>query len=157
MRRGYWGVLVFTAAVIVGALLPAAAADFKCAPTAPDSMGPFYKPDAPLRASVGTGYGLTGRVKSAHDCAPIPNARIEFWLTNPEGRYDDQHRATVVADDAGVYRFESNRPRDYGFRPPHIHIRVTADGFRSLVTQHYPEEGASNAAFDLVLVPNEKP
>lgn len=129
-----------------------AAADYQCAPTAPDSLGPFYKPDAPMRSSVGEGYVLTGTVKSAEDCAPIPKASIEFWLTNPEGRYDDAHRATVTADGSGGYRFESNRPSDYGFRPPHIHIRVTAEGFKPLVTQHYPEGKASKAEFDLVLI-----
>ena len=96
---------------------------------------------------------LPNTVKSAADCTPIPEATIELWLTNPEGRYDDQHRATVVAGDEGAYRFESNPPRDYGFRPPHIHIRASADGFRPLVTQHYPEEGRSEATFDIVLIP----
>lgn len=145
------GVLAFFALCVAGALT-AAAADYQCAPTAPDSLGPFYKPDAPLRFSVGKGYVLTGTVKSAEDCSPIPRANIEFWLTNPEGEYDDAHRATVVADGSGGYRFESEHPRNYGFRPPHIHIRVTAEGFKPLVTQHYPEAEASKAQFDLVLI-----
>jgi protocatechuate 3,4-dioxygenase beta subunit len=96
---------------------------------------------------------LTGTVRSAADCAPVPEAVIEFWLANPQGVYDDPHRATVVADSSGTYRFESNLPVDYGYRPPHIHIRVTAEGFAPLVTQHYPEDGASKAQFDLVLIP----
>ncbi len=129
------------------------AADYRCPPTAPDMKGPFYKPGAPLRATVGQGYLLTGTVKSAADCAPIAKAAIEFWMVNPEGEYDDAHRATVVADESGNYRFESHNPPDYAFRPPHIHLRVTAAGFAPLVTQHYPEKDATEARFDLVLIP----
>ena len=76
-------------------------------------------------------------------------------MANPDGEYDDQHRATVISDDAGAYRFESHRPPDYGFRPPHIHFRVTAEGFKTLVTQHYPETGTSQARFDIVLLPQD--
>ena len=133
--------------------LPLRAADYRCPPTEPDIKGPFYKPDAPLRSSVGKGYVLTGMVKSAADCAPLPKAAIEFWLANPDGDYDDQHRATVISDVSGKYRFESHRPPDYGFRPPHIHLRITAEGFKPLVTQHYPEDGTTQARYDIVLIP----
>ncbi len=122
-------------------------------PTPADALGPFYQPNAPLRASVGKGYVLSGVVKSSKDCAPIAGARIEFWLAGPSGDYDDDHRAMVVADQAGAYRFESNYPPKYSFRPPHIHLMVTAPGFKTLVTQHYPQKGQSQATFDLVLIP----
>ncbi len=128
-------------------------ADFECAPTAADSEGPFYEPDAPVRSSVGLGYILTGTVQSTKDCAPIPNVQIEFWLANPAGMYDDEHRATVFANQSGSYRFESNFPPRYNFRPPHIHMRITADGFKPLVTQHYPKSDTTTASFDLVLIP----
>ena len=129
------------------------AADYRCPPTEPDIEGPFYKPDAPLRSSVGKGYLLTGMVKSAADCAPIPKAAIEFWLANPDGDYDDQHRATVISDRSGKYRFETEPPPNYGFRPPHIHLRITAQGFKTLVTQHYLDNGTAQARFDIVLIP----
>ncbi len=131
----------------------AAAAEWRCRPTPADALGPFYQPNAPVRASVGKGYMLSGVVKSARDCAAIPGARIEFWLAGPSGDYDDDHRATVVAAGNGAYRFESNHPPKYSFRPPHIHVRVSAAGFKTLVTQHYPKEGQTQASFDLVLVP----
>jgi protocatechuate 3,4-dioxygenase beta subunit len=101
---------------------------------------------------VGTGYVLTGRVLAARTCRAILSARIEFWLANPQGQYDDVHRATVFAGRRGGYRFESNKPPSYESRPPHIHIRVSARGFRTLVTQHYPRAGRTRAAFNLVLV-----
>jgi protocatechuate 3,4-dioxygenase beta subunit len=124
-----------------------------CEPTRPDARGPFYEPNAPVRTSVGSGYVLSGSVLAAGGCEPVRDARIEFWLANPEGEYDDAHRATVLAGERGKYRFESNVPVSYGGRPPHIHIRVTAPGYRDLVTQHYPEAGQKEANFDLVLEP----
>jgi protocatechuate 3,4-dioxygenase beta subunit len=84
-------------------------------------------------------------------CRAISRARIEFWLVNPSGQYDDAHRATVFARRDGRYRFESNRPVGYQGRPPHIHIRASARGFRTLVTQHYPRAGQSRAVFNLTL------
>jgi protocatechuate 3,4-dioxygenase beta subunit len=123
-----------------------------CKPTQPDMLGPFYEPGAPVRTSVGSGYVLSGAVLAADDCKPIRNARIEFWLANPRGEYDNAHRATVFAGERGGYRFEGNVPVSYGGRPPHIHVRVRAPGFEELVTQHYPEPGQRKANFDLVLV-----
>lgn len=125
-----------------------------CPPTPPDALGPFYKPKAPLRNCVGEGYELNGRVLSSKDCAPIKEARIEFWMAGPDGEYKDDYRATVLANESGEYRFESHRPPSYLKRPPHIHIRVTARGFKTLSTQHYPKEGLSKAEFDLVLIPD---
>jgi hypothetical protein len=85
------------------------------------------------------------------DCRPVRRARIEFWLVNEQGEYDDAHRATVVAGRDGRYRFVSNRPSGYDGRPPHIHVRVTARGYRTLVTQHYPRGSITSAVFPLVL------
>ena len=136
---------------LVAAHAGVAAGDARCRPTAPDALGPFYEPGAPVRSKVGSGYLLRGVVRSAATCKPIARARIEFWLVNPQGEYDDAHRATVIAGRNGAYRFESNRPIAYESRPPHIHVRVSARGFRTLVTQHYPRAGRTTARFDLVL------
>ena len=127
--------------------------DPRCPPTAPEPLGPFYKANAPVRTSVGQGYLLRGTVRSAADCRPIAGAQIEFWLAGPNGQYDDDHRATVFSDNSGSYQFESNFPPKYSFRPPHIHLRVSAAGFQTLVTQHYPVKGHTQGNFDLVLVP----
>ncbi len=139
------------------ALLPvlAAAGTYQCQPTAEDEMGPFYRPMAPLRSKIGSGYLLTGTVRSAVDCRPIPAPLIEFWQTGPDGRYDDAHRAAVITDASGSYQLETDFPGDYGRRPPHIHIRVSAKGFQTLVTQHYLQQGSKGAVFDLVLSPGQ--
>jgi protocatechuate 3,4-dioxygenase beta subunit len=127
----------------------------KCQPTPADYLGPFYTANAPVRSSVGKGYQLKGMVISSADCTPIAKANIELWLTGPDGSYDDDHRATIFSNDSGQYRFESNLPPGYSGRPPHIHIRISATGFNTLVTQHYPATGQKAGKFDIVLVPVE--
>src|SRR5215204_2560957 len=92
----------------------AAGGPANCKPTQPDMLGPFYEPGAPVRTSVGRGYSLSGTVLGAAECKPIPNARIEFWLANPRGEYDNAHRVTVFAGERGEYRLESNVPVSYG-------------------------------------------
>ncbi len=136
---------------------PEAAPPVSCQPTPPDSLGPFYVPAAPERSSVGQGHTLRGVVRSSADCSPIPNAQIEFWLAGPNGEYDDDHRATMYANSAGAYQFESNPPPPYSGRPPHIHIRVSAPGHEPLVTQYYPADGQTEGEFDLVLIGQSPP
>ena len=84
--------------------------------------------------------------------AGLARARIEFWLVNEQGEYDAAHRATVFSRRNGSYRFESNRPVGYSGRRPHIHVRVSARGFRTLVTQHHPRASRQSATVNLVLV-----
>jgi protocatechuate 3,4-dioxygenase beta subunit len=122
----------------------------RCAPTRADQLGPFYEPGAAVRSKVGSGYVLRGRALST-SCRPIFRARVEIWLANEQGEYDDAHRATLFTRRDGSYRFESNRPPSYSGRRPHIHVRVSARGYRALVTQHYPRSGRTTAVFNLVL------
>jgi len=133
--------------------VPVAQAPQSCPLTEADMEGPFYEPNAPIRDSVGKGYVLQGVVRSGADCAPIPGAQIEFWMAGPDGEYTDEYRATMLAGDDGAYRFESHFPPPYSGRPSHIHLRVSASGFQTLVTQHYPIEGETSASLDLVIAP----
>jgi protocatechuate 3,4-dioxygenase beta subunit len=123
-----------------------------CSPTASDAEGPFYKPDAPIRESTGSGLFVSGRVKSAGSCTVISRARVEWWQTNPQGRYDDEHRGTQLTSSDGGYRFETNFPPGYLGRPPHIHFKVFAPGHRTLTTQVYPKRGQSSITLDFVLI-----
>jgi len=59
-------------------------------------------------------------------------------------------------DNHKSYHFESNFPPSYASRPPHIHIRVSVKGYRTLVTQHYPQKGTKEGHFDLVLIPENQ-
>jgi protocatechuate 3,4-dioxygenase beta subunit len=146
--------LLATASVAASAEAGAETApQFRCQPTPADEMGPFYRAGAPLRSVIGTGYLLSGKVTSAGDCAPLASALIEFWQAGPDGRYDDAHRAAIITGAAGYYQLETDFPAAYLTRPPHIHIRVSAPGFQTLVTQHYLQPGADQASFELVLIP----
>ncbi len=129
------------------------AQEYPCNPTPPDADGPFYRPNAPERTHIGSGYLLMGQVKSASNCVPISGAKIEVWMAGPDGIYGDEWRATLVANKEGRYHVSSHFPGKYGNRPPHIHLIVNAPGYRELITQHYMVDGQGEAVFDLVLIP----
>lgn len=149
-RRTVTAAIALVAAVLLGAQI-AHAGPPACTVTRSDALGPFYRPNAPTRSSVGTGHILTGVVRSVTGCHPLPGARIEFWLVGPGGQYGDDFRATVIADGAGRYRFESHIPAGYTGRPPHIHIRITAERHQTLVTQYHLPLGQTQGTLDLVL------
>jgi protocatechuate 3,4-dioxygenase beta subunit len=123
----------------------------KCAPTASDMEGPFYKSGALTRDATGKGLIVSGVVRSAATCDPIEGARVEWWQANPDGRYDDAHRGSQVTGSSGAYRFDTDFPPPYSGRPSHIHFKADAKGYRKLTTQLYPKGGQSVVAFDLVL------
>ena len=144
-------VVLLSILALLGSTTLIPAAQTSCVPTRPDAEGPFYKANAPERSRTGKGFVVTGTVKSASDCAPLADARIEWWAANPKGEYDDEHRATQKADKEGRYRYETDFPARYPGRPLHLHVRVTASGHRPLVTQIYPKAGQPSLAFDFVL------
>ena len=130
----------------------AAAAAPKCALTEGRFNDGGYRPNAPVRSRVGTGFVLSGTVRSGIDCRGIQGARVEFWFAGPNG-YDEAHRGTVIAGAGGAYRFESSvLSGNTGFRP-HIHLRVAVPGFKTLTTVYLPQPGTSAGRFDLVLEP----
>ena len=122
-----------------------------CQPTRSEPLPPYYRPGAPLRARVGTGYALSGWVREAGTCRTIGGARVEYFLANPDGEYDDHHRGTIIASTRGAFRLVSNFPGRFRGRPPHIHIRVSARGFVPVVTQHYPRPGTHAGAMTIYL------
>jgi catechol 1,2-dioxygenase len=73
------------------------------APTASALLGPFYRPNAPLRA-IGSSILLSptpqcqqallhGRVLDHVTDRPIANAILDVWLTAPDGTYEGQNPA----------------------------------------------------------------
>lgn len=80
---------------------------------------------------------LTGRVLDGAD-QPIPDAAVEIWQADPEGRYNhpDDHldpesflgwgRVPTGAD--GSYRFRTVVPGEAGGGPPHVAVVVHARG-----------------------------
>lgn len=146
-----WLVFAVIGALVFGAQIALlSAAQLACTPTRPDTEGPFYEPNAPERNRTGRGLFVSGAVRSAFDCALLAKARIEWWSASPAGQYDDEHRATQLIGSDGRYRYETDFPGNYG-RPRHLHVRVTAPGHRTLVTQLYPRAGQTSLTLDFVL------
>jgi protocatechuate 3,4-dioxygenase beta subunit len=160
--------ILLTALLIVGSY-PVGASDHakeastsgSCNPTAPNILGPFYRPQAPFRSELAEGVPggiplrVSGRVLDT-DCTPIAGALIEVWQTDHQGRYDNdseafQLRGRLEADAQGRYQFESVIPgryvigesiSDYGsreaiYRPRHVHFKISKPGFEPLITQLY--------------------
>ena len=169
-----------------GAALITAPAAFaqQCRVTPRDALGPFYKANAPAQAELcasGSGGGqilvVSGRVLGTPDCAPLAGALVEVWQADSRGDYtqvgakqDDAGcllRATLKTGADGRYMFRTVLPGEYPGRPRHIHYRVSAKGYATLVTQLYfarergvpqelvataaPKDSGLTASFDITL------
>ena len=145
-------VSALTALTVVPASTTDSVAQPACVPTQADAEGPFYQPNAPERGATGRGIVVAGTVRSARGCGPLGGARIEWWSADGRGQYDDQHRAAQRADADGRYRYETDFPGRYPGRPPHLHVRITAPGHRTLVTQLYPKAAQVAIEVDFVLL-----
>ncbi|WP_103127695.1 dioxygenase family protein [Deinococcus aerius] len=142
----------------LGALWPAALAQTAptartCTLTPAETEGPYYTPGAPARsdlaADVRTGTPLTvsGQVLD-QNCQPLRGATVDVWQADAEGQYDNSGytlRGKVTTDARGRYTFQTVVPGEYPGRTPHIHVKVTAPGGRTLTTQLYIPGLASNA------------
>jgi protocatechuate 3,4-dioxygenase beta subunit len=145
------GTLVAMVMLLAGLSGAPVGAQGSCPPTRADMLGPFYKPDAPVRSRTGDGLVVSGTVRSAATCAPLPGARIEWWSADTRGEYQDSLRATQTADSDGRYRYETVFPGLYPGRPAHLHVRLSAPGHRVLVTQVYPKPNDRDIKLDFVL------
>ena len=123
-----------------------------CPPTMNDVEGPYYLPGAPFRNQIANpdekGERITIKGIVYHkDCrTPVNDALIEIWQTDVQGKYyykDDEYRlrGQLKSDAYGNYQFSTVRPGRYrllnGFRPAHIHLKVTHPDFKPLITQLY--------------------
>lgn len=102
--------------------------------------------------------GLDGR--------PVAGARIDVWQADAQGLYDVQRddldtaqgRGVLHADEAGMYRFHTVLAQAYPiptdgpvgelltatarhpWRPAHLHFRIEAPGYETLVTHVFRED-----------------
>ena len=95
---------------------------------------------------VGKGHVLTGVVLSSADCQPIAGAKLEFWPEEAALGHPDSSRATFYSDQDGRYRFECNPPE-------HIHMRISAEGYRTIGVNSYHPNGQAEGTFNIVLLP----
>lgn len=121
--------------------------------TTTDILGPFYRPDSPMRNNLvidglpGDLVELSGIVRHKDCTTPYKNAKIELWHCSADEIYDNdsdeyRYRGTTHCDENGTYSFKTQMPVPYDvgdgtIRPAHFHMMVSAPGYQSLVTQIY--------------------
>ncbi|WP_235297683.1 dioxygenase family protein [Portibacter marinus] len=121
--------------------------------TTSDILGPFYRPNAPLRNNLvvpgkeGMLVKLKGMVRLPDCTTPFKDARVELWHCSPDEIYDNDsddflYRGTTMCDENGAYEFTTHLPVPYqaspgNYRPAHFHMLISAPGYQSLVTQIY--------------------
>ncbi len=129
-----------------------------CKITGSDALGPFFVENSPNVVNIntqnlpGTPMMMEGVVYGGEGQSnPLQNAKIEIWHADDNGAYHPEGsgdisdyppeevtlRGFVLADGEGKYAFASIRPGLYGSRARHIHFKITAEGYRTLVTQSY--------------------
>lgn len=124
-------------------------------PTAGDIEGPFYKADAPFRERLSDAADLflSGHV-TAIDGQAVAGAVLDFWQADAKGVYDNEGfklRGKVRSGGDGGYRIATVRPGHYAIsdteeRCSHVHVKVTAAGFKPLTTQLYFGSDPANKA-----------
>jgi protocatechuate 3,4-dioxygenase beta subunit len=121
--------------------------------TTTDILGPFYRPNAPVRSDMrlsndlGKKVVLSGTVMHKDCKTPLKNACVEIWHCDSKGDYDNEssdfkYRAKTYCDEMGNYSFKTIIPIPYevgrgNFRPAHFHMLISATGYQALITQLY--------------------
>ena len=103
---------------------------------------------------------LSGRVTSAEDGRPLVGAMLDIWQTNQRGYYENQDetqpefnlRGRLLTNEQGRYELRTIIPGAYevtrggpvaelllalgrpAWRPSHIHVKLTCEGFAPLTT-----------------------
>ncbi len=146
-------VVVLSVAILAAtAALAAPAVAATCTPSESDGFGPFGRGgSAPQRAVFGKGFVLRGRVLRSLDCKPLAGATVEVWQAGKGGAYSAKGRAAVTTGPNGVFRIEGPPPVAYEGISPHIHVRVSHEGFDDVATTVLVRRGAKTATLEVVL------
>jgi catechol 1,2-dioxygenase len=155
-------------------------------PGAPLLEAPYVMPQRP--DEPGERLLFTGSVTDA-DGAPVPAALLDVWHSDATvpGTYSNIHgdqpdfnlRGRLHADDDGHFALQTIQPVPYTipyegptgrllsalgrhpWRPAHIHVKVSAQGYRTLTTQiyftgdQYLDSDSANAVKDELVIPIE--
>lgn len=125
-------------------------------PATSGERGDAQIPVPPPRWDTDDGFALTGIVRDATTCLPIPQAEITFWMANESGEYDGVGEGRLLTNRQGGYRIEGARPVGYDGVVPHIHIAVDAPGYGLLVTEYLLNiDDTDLVHFDINISPHE--
>lgn len=132
----------------------------------PDQMeGPYFRPNSPLRTSLGTG-GTAGTPLTVsgyvfgRDCVPLSGVLMDFWQADDAGAYDMTgfaFRGHQFTDSTGAFRLTTIVPGLYPGRTRHLHVKAQAPGEPVLTTQlYFPGEprNATDMIYDPALLMN---
>ncbi|GGV97242.1 dioxygenase [Streptomyces narbonensis] len=122
-------------------------------PTPPQTEGPYFKPNSPLRTSllesgtVGVRLTVSGYVFGLA-CRPIAGVLLDFWQADTNGAYDNtgfRFRGHQFTDAQGAFKLTTIVPGLYPGRTRHIHVKLQAPGRPVLTTQlYFPNEPRNN-------------
>ncbi|MBW3607695.1 MAG: hypothetical protein KY463_04970 [Actinobacteria bacterium] len=122
----------------------------RCKPTQSNPGGTNnYIPNAPERDSLGSGFVITGLVRSAAGCRPLKGVRIQVWLATETGGEQD-NRASVRTGSDGRYRIETD-PTVPQFGEPNIHVAYDDDEYRSVFIRRVVDLDDERAVVNLTL------
>lgn len=138
-----------------------------CGKTPAQTAGPFYPGDDRFsldtdltwipgheQRAFGQIIYVKGRVVDS-SCRPLDNVNVEIWQAAASGKYNNprdpnpapldpnfRYWAETYTNEDGEYLFKTILPGEYPanrdwIRPPHIHFRVSALGYKELITQMY--------------------
>jgi len=108
-----------------------------------------YIPDAPERDSLGSGFVITGLVRSADGCRPLENVRVQVWLATQTGG-EQANRASVRTGSDGRYRIET-APTVAQFGEPNIHVGHDDGNYREVFIRRVVDLDDQRAVVDLTL------
>lgn len=108
-----------------------------------------YIPDAPERRTLGRGFVITGLVRSAAGCRPLPGVRVQVWLATETGGEQD-NRASVRTNAEGRYRIET-APTIPQFGEPNIHVGYDDGDYREVFIRRVVDLDDERAVVDLTL------
>ncbi|MFJ9522801.1 carbohydrate-binding protein [Kitasatospora sp. NPDC101801] len=134
-------------------------------PTVPQTEGPYFKPNSPLRTSLvtastpGTRLTVSGYVFGSA-CLPIANVLLDFWQADDNGAYDNTgfaFRGHQFTNAQGAFSLSTIVPGLYPGRTRHLHVKVQAPNRPVLTTQlYFPGEprNSTDTIFDARLLMN---
>lgn len=108
-----------------------------------------YIPGAPRVDSLGSGFVITGLVRSADGCRPLKDVRVQIWLATETGTEQD-NRASVRTDREGRYRIET-APTVSQFGEPNIHVGYDDGDYGEVFIRRVVDLDDERAVVDLTL------